>query len=211
LPDRVPLAAVAGLSTVADGGRFVPVGIGDTDLVPVGLRLHAGDHVLIAGPARSGRTTALATIASLAAAGDPELDVVAVVRGESVLAEVAGTACRTVDELVEIIESRQNPQLILIDDAERVDHPALAALFDGHDEALHVIAAGRADALRGLYQHWTRGLRRCRLGISLRPQADLDGELWQTQFPRRGPDFSQPGRGYLVSGGDLEIVQVAAS
>ena len=74
-----------------------------------------------------------------------------------------------------------------------------------------MIAAGRADALRGLYQHWTRDLRRCRLGVSLRPQPEVDGELWQTQFPRRGPVFHQPGRGYLVSGGGIEVVQVAAS
>jgi S-DNA-T family DNA segregation ATPase FtsK/SpoIIIE len=211
LPDRVPLAAVSGLSSVVDGGRFVPVGIGDTDLAPIGLRLHAGDHVLVAGPARSGRTTTLATIARLAAAGDPDLSVVAVVRGKSVLSDAVETTCRTIDDLVEVVESGQKPLLVVIDDAERVDHPDLAALLDRHDDGLHVIAAGRADALRGLYQHWTRGLRRCRLGISLRPQVDVDGELWQTQFPRRGPSFHQPGRGYLVSGGDLEIVQVAAS
>ena len=211
LPDRVPLEAVSPHSRLAEDGRFVPVGIGDRDLLPVGFRLHPGDHALIAGPARSGRTTALVSIARSAASGDPALDIVALSRTDSELTEAAGTRCRSVEELVELLGERSDAVLVLIDDAERVDHPGLSPVLARHQEGLHVIAAGRADALRGLYQHWTRDLRRCRLGLSLRPQADVDGELWQTQFPRRGPVFHQPGRGYLISGGDLEVVQVAAS
>jgi S-DNA-T family DNA segregation ATPase FtsK/SpoIIIE len=173
--------------------------------------MHAGDHVLVAGPARSGRTTALASIARLAAAGDPELEVVALARPGSMLFEVTGTCCGSVDELLERVRNRSEPTLVVIDDAERIEHPELGALVARPRDQFHVIAAGRADALRGLYQHWTRDIRRCRLGVSLRPDADLDGELWQTRFPRRGPSFHLPGRGYLVQGGDIEVVQVAAS
>lgn len=211
LPERVPVEAVSPLARVADEGRFVPIGIGDRDLLPVGFRLHAGDHALIAGPARSGRTTTLVSIAHTAAAGDPTLEVIALARPGSVLAEAAGICCSSVEELIEVVGDKSGVALVLIDDAERVDHPRLNDVFGLHQSRLHVIAAGRADALRGLYQHWTRDLRRCRLGVSLRPQPEVDGELWQTQFPRRGPVFHQPGRGYLVSGGGIEVVQVAAS
>lgn len=211
LPDRVPVEAVSPLARVVDDGRFVPIGIGDRDLLPVGLRLHAGDHALIAGPARSGRTTTLVSIAHTAAAGDPTLEVIALARPGSVLAEAAGVCCSSVDELIEVLGDQSDVALVLIDDAERVDHPGLNTLLGRHQGRVHVIAAGKADALRGLYQHWTRDLRRCRLGVSLRPQPEVDGELWQTQFPRRGPIFHQPGRGYLVSGGEFEVVQVAAS
>jgi S-DNA-T family DNA segregation ATPase FtsK/SpoIIIE len=211
LPHRVPLEALRHRAGAADEGRFLPVGLGDRDLAPIGFRMHAGDHVLVAGPARSGRTTALASIARLAAAGDPELEVVALARPGSMLFEVTGTCCGSVDELLERVRNRSEPTLVVIDDAERIEHPELGALVARPRDQFHVIAAGRADALRGLYQHWTRDIRRCRLGVSLRPDADLDGELWQTRFPRRGPSFHLPGRGYLVQGGDIEVVQVAAS
>jgi S-DNA-T family DNA segregation ATPase FtsK/SpoIIIE len=211
LPDRVPLEAVSHGARLADGGRFVPIGLGDRDLLPVGFRLHAGDHVLVAGPARSGRTTTLASIARLASAGDQSLEIVALAREGSLLETVAERTCRSADELVQKVQERSAPTLVLIDDAERIDHPGIARLLGQPEDGLHVVAAGRADVLRGMYQHWTRDIRRCRLGLSLCPQPDLDGELWQTQFPRRGPSLSQPGRGYLVAGGEIEVVQVAAS
>ena len=39
------------------------VGVGDADLGPIGLAVRPGDHVLVAGPARSGRTNALGVLA----------------------------------------------------------------------------------------------------------------------------------------------------
>ncbi|MDF1596706.1 MAG: FtsK/SpoIIIE domain-containing protein [Acidimicrobiia bacterium] len=211
LPHRVPLEALSHHPGAAGEGRFLPVGLGDRDLAPIGFRMHAGDHVLVAGPARSGRTTALASMARLAATADPDLEVVALAGPGSMLCEVAGTCCGSVDELLEAVRDRSEPTLVVIDDAERIEHPELNALLTRPRDEFYVIAAGRADALRGLYQHWTRDIRRCRLGVSLRPDPDLDGELWQTRFPRRGPSFHLPGRGYLVQGGDIEVVQVATS
>ncbi len=204
LPDRVPLELLAAAAPGESGERFVPVGVGDRDLAPVGFHLHEGDHVLIAGPARSGRTTALMSIGSLAAAAGFEAVVLG--RPGSPLRELDALVVESPAELAAKAEGRR--ALVLIDDAERVDHPAITDLL--HREGTNVIAAGRAGALRGMYQHWTRDVRRCRLGLSLQPQPDVDGELWQMQFPRRGPSFGQPGRGYLVSGGEVEIVQVAA-
>ncbi len=204
LPDRVPLELLAAVAQGGSGEPFVPVGVGDRDLAPVGFHLHRGDHVLIAGPARSGRTTALMSIGSLAAAAG--FEVVVLGRSGSPLRQLDALVVDSPAELA--AEAGGRRVLALIDDAERVDHPAITDLL--HRDGTNVIAAGRADALRGMYQHWTRDVRRCRLGLSLRPQSDVDGELWQMQFPRRGPSFRQAGRGYLVSGGEVEIVQVAA-
>ena len=74
---------------------------------------------------------------------------------------------------------------------------------------LHVIAAGRADALRQAYGHWTQGLRRSRMGLALKPDLDRDGDLWGASLPRKGPDQYPPGRGYLVVEGEVELTQAA--
>ena len=74
---------------------------------------------------------------------------------------------------------------------------------------MHVVAAGRADVLRGLYHHWTRTVRRSRLGVLLRPDVDLDGELLGVTLPRRSSAPWVDGRGYLVVDGTASLVQVA--
>ncbi len=69
-------------------------------------------------------------------------------------------------------------------------------------------AAGAADAIRGLYGHWTQDVRRSRIGCALRPNLATDGDLWQTPLPRRGPERFPIGRGYLLADGQTELVQL---
>ena len=71
------------------------------------------------------------------------------------------------------------------------------------------LAAGRNDGVRTGYSHWTRPLRRSKLGIMLRPDVDLDGDIFGTRLPRRSPVAMVAGRGYLAASGDVELVQVA--
>jgi DNA segregation ATPase FtsK/SpoIIIE, S-DNA-T family len=71
-----------------------------------------------------------------------------------------------------------------------------------------VVAAGRSDALRSAYGHWTRDVRRSRLGLALCPEPE-DGELLGATFPRRDRPAPSPGRGYLVVDGLAEVLQVA--
>ena len=105
------------------------------------------------------------------------------------------------------------PQLVLVDDADTLDDPAgaFAALFDVRRPDVHVVAAGRADVLRAAYGHWVAPVRRSRQGLVLRPHVDLDGDLWHTVLPRRGPARFGPGRGYLVCEGAVELVQAATT
>jgi DNA segregation ATPase FtsK/SpoIIIE, S-DNA-T family len=94
---------------------------------------------------------------------------------------------------------------VFVDDAERVEGlEPLLVLADSH-----VLAAATADALRAAYGHWTQRLRRSRLGVLLRPDLDLDGELLGVSLPRRPPVAPLPGRGYLVHDGRFEMVQCA--
>jgi S-DNA-T family DNA segregation ATPase FtsK/SpoIIIE len=43
----------------------------------------------------------------------------------------------------------------------------------------------------------------------LRPDVDLDGDIFGTRLPRRSPVAMVAGRGYLAASGDVELVQVA--
>jgi S-DNA-T family DNA segregation ATPase FtsK/SpoIIIE len=76
---------------------------------------------------------------------------------------------------------------------------------------VHLVVAGRADALRAQYAHWTRAVRRSRLGVLLQPNPDVDGDLLGVQLPRRAPVAMVRGRGYVVNGGDVELAQLAVA
>jgi S-DNA-T family DNA segregation ATPase FtsK/SpoIIIE len=175
----------------------VVIGVGDLTLGPVAMVFRERDHAVVSGPARSGKTTALRTIAASLANWHPGVNVHALSLG-SPLAELVATT------------DSPGPHVLLVDDADRVDDPGghMAALLMSHRADVHVVAAGRTDGLRGAYGHWTRDLRRSRLGLALRPEPD-DGDLFSTSFPRRARIAPVAGRGYLVVDGDPEVVQVA--
>jgi S-DNA-T family DNA segregation ATPase FtsK/SpoIIIE len=104
-----------------------------------------------------------------------------------------------------LVEPAGRLLFVFVDDADRVE--GLEPLLGLPD--LHVLAAGTADALRAAYGHWTQRVRRSRLGVLLRPDLDLDGELLGVSLPRRPPVAPLPGRGYLVHDGRFTMVQCA--
>jgi S-DNA-T family DNA segregation ATPase FtsK/SpoIIIE len=211
LPRDVAVADVIGAGRVSPNEWFLPLGIGDTTLSPVGLVLRDGDHALITGPARSGKSTALGTLAVVAKATYPEMRIAAVLPRRSRLAE-----CDVIDDVLggEMLSGfgvSEGSFLLLVDDAELIaDDPCLVELVKARRADLHIVAAGSADAIRGLYGHWTQDVRRSRIGCALRPNVATDGDLWQTPLPRRGPERFPAGRGYLVAEGQAELVQVGA-
>src|SRR5204863_1779219 len=91
-----------------------------------------------------------------------------------------------VDSVIDAVLGTTSPCLLLIDDADCVDDPSgrLGDLLRQSHLHLRTVVAGRADALRTAYGHWTNVVRRSRRGVVLRPQVDLDGELWQMTLPR---------------------------
>jgi S-DNA-T family DNA segregation ATPase FtsK/SpoIIIE len=103
------------------------------------------------------------------------------------------------------------PQLVLVDDAELVDDSsqAITRLLEAERRDVIVVAAGRIDALRSAYGHWTQIVRRQRRGVVLRPTSDLDGDVLGAALPRRETTPMAPGRGYLVVDGVCRLVQLA--
>ena len=209
LPTEVAVADLVGAGRVTSNEWFLPLGIGDGALRPVGLLLRDGEHALVTGPARSGKSTALMTLAEVARAACPRLHISALIPRNSPLA-----ASNAVDQVIEFeqlssLDDVAGRHLLLIDDAELVEtNPRFSDLIRERHPDLHVVAAGSADALRTFYGHWTQDLRRSRAGCALRPNVVADGDLWQTPLPKRGPSRFPAGRGYLVSDGRTELVQL---
>ncbi|HEX2064121.1 MAG TPA: FtsK/SpoIIIE domain-containing protein, partial [Acidimicrobiales bacterium] len=201
LPERVGMDEVLGAARLDGAEWFLPVGIGDEELAPAGIVLGEGDHALVAGPARSGKSTVLGALAAVVCPRrSPLLDA---------RVDEAITGDDAVGEAVAGAVADGAPHLVLVDDAELVDDPScsLSSVLARRRPGVHVVAAGRADALRTAYGHWVAEVRRSRKGLALRPHAELDGDLWHTELPRRRAVAFGPGRGYLVGDGQVELVQ----
>jgi S-DNA-T family DNA segregation ATPase FtsK/SpoIIIE len=99
--------------------------------------------------------------------------------------------------------------LLVVDDAERVDDARLAALAAERRPGLLIAAAGRPDALRAQYGHWTTVVRRSRVGILLAAGADIDGDLLGELLPRRPPIPPRPGLAWLVDATGRRLAQLS--
>ena len=160
---------------------------GDDSLLPIGVRFgdgHVcnldvpdGEHVLIIGPPRSGRSTALQRDRSGV--------------GRRLPGRLVASRCTAPNGARRAsIDTARWPRsstmslptgrvLIAIDDAELVDDigGALAALAASRRPGLMIVATGKPDSLRQSYGHWTGVVRRSRLGIVMAASNDLDGDL----------------------------------
>ncbi|HEY4376671.1 MAG TPA: hypothetical protein VGM93_05915, partial [Acidimicrobiales bacterium] len=215
LPDDLSTTSVAAAArpVVRAGLWRIPLGLADEDLAPAHLLLHPGEHALIAGPGRSGRTTALCSIAQAVGGHPAGVLVVAVADGRSPLRSAAGVVLafppHEVASRIDRLRRHPGPVVVLVDDAERLDDAPMADLVTDAGPDLHVVAAGRADALRHAFGHWTQHVRAARTGVLLQPDLDLDGDLLGCRLPRRMPRGPAPGRGWLVTNGSAELIQVA--
>ena len=216
LPAAVDLQAILDDAAFDAGEWRLPLGLDDRALRPAGWRLGAGDHALITGPARSGKSTALVVITEIAAkvAGDVTIHAVALRRSplrDSPYVERVAASTEEFEQSMRAIAGTSGPTLLLIDDADMTDDMSglLSGLLAERRDDLWCIAAGRADVLRSQYGHWTTEVRRSPHGLALRPNLDLDGDLWHTPLPRRCRDQLVPGRGFLITEGSAELLQVA--
>jgi S-DNA-T family DNA segregation ATPase FtsK/SpoIIIE len=194
---------------------FIPLGIGDETLEPAGLELFEGDHGLIAGPPRTGRTTSLLVVAEVMAQLHPETELIAVALRRSALRDYAGlsrviTYPEELPELVAALKAATTRKILLIDDADSVEDQgrALSDLFASSLPLVHAVVAGRTDAMKSL-GHWSVGVRRSRVGLLLQPDVQVDGQLLGVTLPRRPTPPVRPGCGYRVDPGGFELMQVA--
>ncbi|MEU8252204.1 FtsK/SpoIIIE domain-containing protein [Nonomuraea sp. NPDC048916] len=191
------------------------IGAGGDSLAPQGIDLLAqGPGAVIAGPARSGRSSTLLTAArSLISSGTP---VIAVAPRRSPLRTLEGTLAvldGNADQLQELVAGLER-YVVLVDDAELVnpDSPLGLALDEvlrsGRDGEHGLIIAGTTGDLATSFRGFTAETRKSRTGLLLSVQSPSDGDLFTIRLPR-GAVGGPPGRGLLVTAGATLPVQAA--
>ena len=215
LPERIEAHRLRDAGAVVATGTepwSIPVGFADSTLAPAALKLYEHEHALIAGPPRSGRSSALISIAATVLAGRQPPTVVAFAPRRSPLRGLAAPVivCEDYTELDRILEPIEGRALLLVDDADTVPDPlgVLDRWIAKAGPGRHVIAAGRNDGVRRQYGLWTQRVREGRCGVLLVPDHEMDSDLLATALPRQHRMAPMPGRGYLISDGAIDGVQL---
>lgn len=179
-------------------------------------------HFLVAGPYRSGRSTALHQVAASLVASTPELETHLVTLRPTPLERALPwhavhrqpSAQEFVTFFDQLVEAPAAPRLVVIDDATELEvtmvGPRLeAAVRTLRDRGCTLLVGGELQAMFVAFG-WLRELRKDGRGLLLAPNMELHGEILGTKLPfRRALEFP-PGRGFLVHpGGGHELVQVA--
>ncbi|WP_194891702.1 FtsK/SpoIIIE domain-containing protein [Catenulispora pinisilvae] len=197
------------------------VGVGGDDLAPVGVDLMAaGPGFVIAGPLKSGRSTALATMGrSLADRGIP---IAIVTPRRSPLRDLAGeegvlgvfSSTDQIEEFKEVLAGRER-FTVLVDDAELIyenpyDEHLVEVLRQARDAERAIISAGSIESLSGGYRGLVADSRKFRSGLIISQQTPSDGDMFGVRLGR-GTGAGPIGRGNLVTSGQVSLVQVAVT
>jgi DNA segregation ATPase FtsK/SpoIIIE, S-DNA-T family len=201
------------------GDAVVTLAVGGDEPAPIDLDLDdLGPSFVIAGPARSGRSTALVAVAATL-----RRPVVVVAPRPSPLRDLAGrdgvaavytSADEAADELGDLLDELACPLAVLVDDAELVTEGRLAVLLEqvvraARDHGIVVVAAATTDDLIACrFRGWLADARRTRSGLLLCPGSNHDGDAFDLRLPRSLAGGWPPGRGLLVTRGRTQTVQV---
>jgi S-DNA-T family DNA segregation ATPase FtsK/SpoIIIE len=219
LPDRIPLGEVRGSPSSDGDAPGIVLGRGGDAAGPIILRTHPSSapagrrraamaappvRFLIGGPARSGRSTVLVTIAVQLDESGHTGAVVAGPRSPlSAWARDSGWPIVGPEDTERLGSPvlRESVTAVLIDDCEQFLGTAmeseLTALTAATTSGIAVFAAGRTEDLVVTYRGLPGELRRHRCGLLLQPGPG-DSELFGTRLPI-GRRSYPAGRGYLIA------------
>jgi len=205
LPDSISVDELARHAEATDRGCRVPVGLDTRSGEPALLPLTFGEHVFVTGPAGAGRSSLLVAIATAVGNTAPAVALFAAAPRGGPLTEIDGDV-DTIEEQadvsgwVERIIAARGRRLVLVDDADLLEDPALGRLASLRDDQVSVVVAGRSDDLRAA-DHWSKPLRRFRTGVVLKPTPG-DGDLLRVSLGARLPRFVAH-TGFLIDDGDV--------
>ncbi|WP_432090578.1 FtsK/SpoIIIE domain-containing protein [Streptomyces sp. NRRL F-5630] len=219
LPSRIDFAEAWKLRPRDRGPLWALAGVGGDTLTALGPDLGtAPPAFVVAGPARSGRSTALCSLArSLLAHGTRLL---LVTPRPSPLRDLApqaqalftGPGLKAAD-LEAALDLAEGPTAVLVDDAEALTDcdasPVLTRLLrEGSALGRALVLAGDEDEICAGFSGWQPEARTARRGLLLSPRSPAAGDLAGLRLTRTetgGPVI--PGRG-LLHLGDGEAVRV---
>ena len=226
LPSHVSFADAWQLRPASAGPLWGMVGVGGDTLAAVGPDLASGmPCFIVAGPAKSGRSTILLSMArSFLAAGTPL--VVAAPRPSPLRAltgipGVLGLFDRSElseAELAEALSSFRRPGVVLIDDAELLRDCGAAGELSrlvtrGSDAGRALVLGGDAESIGLGFSGWQVEAKRARRGCLTAPATIPEGDLIGIRLPRDAlGQPPRPGRCLLHTGdGKLITVSVPAA
>ena len=226
LPSLVPLSTLAAQPEITHDRWVIPVGIAEHNLQPVSLELYEGEHALIGGSPRSGKSSLLQAIGDsvvrlreqhpqgVNGLGTPQVWVICGRRSPLLNHpfDRIATKPEQIDVMISDAGMTTAPLLLLIDDAERIDDSknSIKSLVEGDYPLVHVVASGKPDEIRTMYSHWLKDVRKSRTGVLLQPNVDYDGDIFSITLPRRSPVALTTGRGYVVVGGSSVLAQAVS-
>ncbi|MEJ2866436.1 FtsK/SpoIIIE domain-containing protein [Actinomycetospora sp. OC33-EN08] len=208
LPETITRVEAGGLPR----GAGLLVGVGGDDLSGITWDPTTdGNAVLVHGPRRSGRTTALVSVALDARAQGWR--VVGWTPRPSALGEVAGDLSGTEATEEELAAAlAHGPALLLVDDVETVAATsagrALGRLIAGGEQA--VVVAGLTESVSSAMSGPALEAGRGGIGLLLCPNQPIAGAVFSAapRIPRSLIGTSTPGRGLFLRAGELTPVQV---
>ena len=214
------LVRLSDLDSVINGQPAL--GFADDTLAPIGFS--AEGPLVVVGPPQSGRSTVLATLVRSLARARPELPLLYVGRGRSlVMSSAEWTASATTSE--EIDQLAQTWTEKLAGSAGRLEFAVvIESISDFNGDSAEMIlvdlitactSAGNPVIAEGetsvMSSSWPliQAVRSPRHGIVLQPD-QMDGDaILRTSFPRMDRAEFPPGRGLYVRSGKFRKVQVA--
>ena len=227
LPSRLSFEQAWELRPADAGPLFALVGVGGDELTGAGpdLARGSGPAFVVAGPARSGKSTVLAVmVESLlrrgtgVVIGAPKTSPLRAFAGRDGVLDVVEEAGAPAERWRELLAAAPDRSLVvLLDDADVLrDCPASEVFREVVKGAAGagrtLVLGGTADSICTGLSGWQVEAKRSRQGLLLSPQGSTDGDLIGVRIPRSAVGQPvQPGRGLLHLGdGALLTVAVPA-
>jgi DNA segregation ATPase FtsK/SpoIIIE, S-DNA-T family len=222
LPARITLGEVLEL---ADRPRpsapmWALVGVGGDELRPIGVDLDDdGPGFVVGGPARSGRSTTLLTMARSLLEGGCELAIVtprpSPLRGMAGTPGVLGvlTGTPSEQEVYGLLDHALGPVAVIVDDGELLVEAPCAGAFEavlreGRDGQRALLVGGTTGEMVSGYRGYVVEARKTKSGVLLNPDHPMEGELLGIRPPRSAVGPMPKGRGLLVLRASYLPVQV---
>jgi len=194
----------------------IPVGIRESDLSPAFMEIYPQEHVLVAGPARSGKSSLLIALAQMlqkTILPDGTTPTVWGICDKRSPVNIAGleqvrAPGEDISGFINDLMFREGPRFLLIDDVEKIEDQgsAIENLLKSGPEGICIIAAGRSAEMRSLYS-WQKILRSYGTGVLLQPDPYKDQSIFGIDMPGKTPVALTAGRGYLHTAGHITLIQ----
>lgn len=203
--------------------KWTMIGVGGDDLAAVGVDLAANPTFLIAGPARSGRSTGLMsmTLSAIENGHDavvlaPRPSMLESLRANSRVKAVLGGADITPERLRQLLPPGVQGLVLAIDDAEAITDPGTREWLRDYVRGLRasggaLLVAAHIDDFGGsVFSGWEVDVKNNRHGALLAPSASMHGNLIGASLNRAVLGQAViPGRAIVNrGGGELITVQI---